>query len=160
VKKGMEALHLHRVLPMPVPQNSIFWRATATPLSTVPIARPPLRWKSASSQTCTARAGWFLGLGADTKKTNLPDTVKAGDPVLHEPAREVDPNEINSEKVQNIIDNMIRVMRNAPGVGLAAPQIGIPFRVCSIFPNFLFYRFPILCISLHLPVLIKLNTCF
>lgn len=156
----MEALHLHRVLPMPVPQNSIFWRATATPLSTVPIARPPLRWKSASSQTCTARAGWFLGLGADTKKTNLPDTVKAGDPVLHEPAREVDPNEINSEKVQNIIDNMIRVMRNAPGVGLAAPQIGIPFRVCSIFPNFLFYRFPILCISLHLPVLIKLNTCF
>lgn len=85
-------------------------------------------------------------------KTNLPDTVKAGDPVLHEPAREVDPNEIKSEKVQNIIDDMIRVMRKAPGVGLAAPQIGIPFRVCSIFLNFLFYMFPILCLSLHSPI--------
>ncbi|WVZ22143.1 hypothetical protein V8G54_000687 [Vigna mungo] len=129
-KRGMEALHLHRVLPMPVPQNSIFWRSTATQLTTIPIARPPLLRKSApTSQTCTARAGWFLGLGADTMKTNLPDTVKAGDPVLHEPAREVDPNEIKSEKVQNIIDDMIRVMRKAPGVGLAAPQIGIPFRI-------------------------------
>ncbi|BAT98564.1 Peptide deformylase [Vigna angularis] len=129
-KKGMEVLHLHRVLPIPVPQNSIFWRSTATQLTKIPIARPPLLRKSApTSQTCTARAGWFLGLGADTMKTNLPDTVKAGDPVLHEPAREVDPNEIKSEKVQNIIDDMIRVMRKAPGVGLAAPQIGIPFRI-------------------------------
>jgi len=146
-KKGMEALHLHRVLPMPVPQNSIFWRSIATQLTTIPIARPPLLWKSAStSQICTARAGWFLGLGADTKKTNLPDTVKAGDPVLHEPAREVDPSEIKSEKVQKTIDDMIRVMRKAPGVGLAAPQIGIPFRVCSIFLNFVFYMFPILCL--------------
>jgi len=136
--KGMEGLLLHRVIPMLVLQKTIFWRATATPLSTIPITRPPLRWKSASSQTCRARAGWFLGLGGDAKKTNLPETVKAGDPVLHEPAREVDPNEIKSEKVQKIIDDMIRVMRNAPGVGLAAPQIGIPFRVCSIFPNFVF----------------------
>ncbi|CAJ1951257.1 unnamed protein product [Sphenostylis stenocarpa] len=128
-KKGMEALHLHRVLRMVVPQNFIFLRSIATPLSTIPIARPPLRWISVSSQTCSARAGWFLGLGADNKKTNLPDIVKAGDPVLHEPAREVDPNEIKSEKVQKIIDDMVRVMRNAPGVGLAAPQIGIPFRI-------------------------------
>lgn len=79
------------------------------------------------------RAGWFLGLGSDNKKkTNLPDIVKAGDPVLHEPAQEVDPDEIRSERVQKIIDDMIKVMRIAPGVGLAAPQIGIPFRVSFI----------------------------
>jgi hypothetical protein len=59
----------------------------------------------------------------------LPYIVKAGDPVLHEPAREVDHSEIKSDKIQNIIDDMILVMRKAPGVGVAAPQIGIPLRV-------------------------------
>nr|AFK40869.1 unknown [Lotus japonicus] len=62
----------------------------------------------------------------------LPDTVKAGDPVLHEPAQEVNPSEIKSERVQKIIDDMIRVMRNAPGVGLAAPQIGVPLRIIVV----------------------------
>ncbi|KAL1059735.1 hypothetical protein V6Z11_1Z011800 [Gossypium hirsutum] len=63
------------------------------------------------------------------KKTSLPEIVKAGDPVLHEPAKEVDPGEIGSERIQNIIADMVRVMRMAPGVGLAAPQIGIPLRI-------------------------------
>jgi len=67
---------------------------------------------------------------------NLPDTVKAGDPVLHEPAQEVDPSEIMSDKVQKIIDDMIRVMRKAPGVGLAAPQIGVSSRVSCILHDF------------------------
>ncbi|CAA0839143.1 Peptide deformylase 1A-chloroplastic/mitochondrial [Striga hermonthica] len=73
------------------------------------------------------RAGWFLGMG--DKKIALPDTVKAGDPVLHEPAQEVRPEEIGSERIQKIIDDMVKVMRKAPGVGLAAPQIGIPLRI-------------------------------
>lgn len=79
-----------------------------------------------------ARAGWLLGLG-EKKKTSLPDIVKAGDPVLHEPAREVEPGEIGSDKIQKIIDDMISSMRKAPGVGLAAPQIGIPLRVSFSF---------------------------
>lgn len=77
-----------------------------------------------------ARAGWLLGLGGEGKrKADLPEIVKAGDPVLHEPAQEVDPAEIGSERIQKIIDDMVFVMRRAPGVGLAAPQIGIPLRV-------------------------------
>lgn len=76
----------------------------------------------------TARAGWFLGLG-ESKKQPLPDIVKAGDPVLHEPAQDVPPGEIGSERIQKIIDEMVKVMRNAPGVGLAAPQIGIPLKI-------------------------------
>ncbi|CAL5444084.1 unnamed protein product [Camellia sinensis] len=59
----------------------------------------------------------------------LPEIVKAGDPVLHEAAREVPQEEIGSDKIQEIIDDMVMVMRKAPGVGLgvglAAPQIGI-----------------------------------
>ncbi|CAN0878341.1 Peptide deformylase 1A, chloroplastic [Linum grandiflorum] len=84
--------------------------------------------KSSSSSATTAKAGWLMGLGAKRKPV-LPEIVKAGDPVLHEPAREVDPADISSEKIQKIIDDMVHVMRIAPGVGLAAPQIGIPLKI-------------------------------
>ncbi|KAE9467811.1 hypothetical protein C3L33_00325, partial [Rhododendron williamsianum] len=70
-----------------------------------------------------------LVLGLREKKKIQPETVKAGDPVLHEPAREVPPEEIGSERIQKVIDDMVEVMRKAPGVGLAAPQIGIPLKV-------------------------------
>lgn len=63
------------------------------------------------------------------KEQVTPDIVKAGDPVLHEPAQKVRPEEIGSSRIQKIIDDMVKVMRKAPGVGLAAPQIGIPLRV-------------------------------
>lgn len=76
-----------------------------------------------------ARAGWFQSLGE--KKQMLPEIVKAGDPVLHEPAQEVSSEEIGSDQIQKIIEDMIQVMRKAPGVGLAAPQIGIPLKVSS-----------------------------
>lgn len=86
------------------------------------------------SSSSVARAGWLLGLGGDSKKKlGLPDIVKAGDPVLHEPTQDVDPAEIGSERIQKIIDDMVSVMRKAPGVGLAAPQIGIPLRVSFHF---------------------------
>lgn len=83
--------------------------------------------RTTSSRPRSARAGWFLGIG--DKKPLLPDIVKAGDPVLHEPAQDVSVKEIGSPKIQNIIDDMIKVMRKAPGVGLAAPQIGIPLKI-------------------------------
>ncbi|XP_073223519.1 peptide deformylase 1A, chloroplastic/mitochondrial-like isoform X2 [Cicer arietinum] len=83
-----------------------------------------------ASNTNGLRLSSASSLGWGSKRVNkFPPIVKAGDPVLHEPAREVHLSEIKSEKVQNIIDDMIHVMRKAPGVGLAAPQIGIPFRV-------------------------------
>ncbi|KDP37110.1 hypothetical protein JCGZ_06166 [Jatropha curcas] len=91
-------------------------------------SNPKSTFHNSFSSSLTAKAGWFLGLG-EKKKTSFPDIVKAGDPVLHEPAREVDPEEIGSERIQKIIDDMIKAMRMAPGVGLAAPQIGVPLRI-------------------------------
>jgi hypothetical protein len=88
-----------------------------------------------------AGGGWLSGLlggkggGASTAMMVTPGTVKAGDPVLHEPAQEVAPGDVLSEKVQGVIDRMVDVMRRAPGVGLAAPQIGVPLRVWLI-PRF------------------------
>ncbi|KAJ0985688.1 hypothetical protein J5N97_004044 [Dioscorea zingiberensis] len=72
-----------------------------------------------------AAAGWLSGFGEKKK----PDIVKAGDPVLHEPAAGVPLEDIGSERIQKIIDDMITAMRKAPGVGLAAPQIGIPLKI-------------------------------
>jgi len=55
--------------------------------------------------------------------------VKVVDPVLHDPASEVPIEEIGSERVQKIVEDMIGVMRKTPRVGLAASQIGIPLRI-------------------------------
>ncbi|EYU21618.1 hypothetical protein ABFS82_09G094700 [Erythranthe guttata] len=91
-----------------------------------PILTAPRR---SHSSGLASRAGWFIGMGDKKKKNPLPDIVKAGDPVLHEPAQEIRPDEIGSDRIQKIIDDMVKVMRVAPGVGLAAPQIGIPLRI-------------------------------
>lgn len=50
--------------------------------------------------------------------------VQTGDPVLRAVARELSIAEIKSESIQTLIENMRDTMRAAPGVGLAAPQIG------------------------------------
>lgn len=49
-----------------------------------------------------------------------------GDPVLHSPASEV--TEITDE-VRTLVADMYETMDLAPGVGLAAPQVGVPLRI-------------------------------
>lgn len=50
--------------------------------------------------------------------------VQAGDPVLRRPARALRPNEVRSREIRELIQQMKETMYAAPGVGLAAPQIG------------------------------------
>src|SRR5512146_1548367 len=50
--------------------------------------------------------------------------VQTGDPVLRRTARPLTPEEIKSSSIQQLIESMRETMRAAPGVGLAAPQIG------------------------------------
>ena len=52
--------------------------------------------------------------------------VLTGDPVLHTPAKAV---ETIDAKLQQLVADMIQTMHEAPGVGLAAPQVGVPLRV-------------------------------
>ena len=52
------------------------------------------------------------------------EIVRLGVPVLREPAEPVPREEIVGEAVQTLVDDMIRAMREAQGVGLAAPQVG------------------------------------
>jgi peptide deformylase len=58
--------------------------------------------------------------------------VHAGDPVLRSPARQLSVEEVRSEEIQQLIEWMRRTMYDAPGVGLAAPQVGVPFQVAVI----------------------------
>lgn len=58
--------------------------------------------------------------------------VLQGNPVLHTAAQEVPVEEIASPKIQELIQNMIHTMRNAPGAGLAAPQVGESLQIAVI----------------------------
>ena len=55
--------------------------------------------------------------------------VKWGDPVLHTPSRPV--GEIDGA-IASLFQDMVETMYAAPGIGLAAPQIGVPLRVIVI----------------------------
>ena len=52
------------------------------------------------------------------------DIVQVGDPVLRQRARPLALEELASPRIQQLIADMRETMRAAPGVGLAAPQIG------------------------------------
>ncbi|MBC8073015.1 MAG: peptide deformylase [Deltaproteobacteria bacterium] len=58
-----------------------------------------------------------------------PKIVQAGDAVLRSRAREVTAEELATSELQALVARMIETMRAAPGVGLAAPQIGEPLRL-------------------------------
>jgi len=50
--------------------------------------------------------------------------------VLHRPSAKV--RDLRDRALQRLIDDMFETMRDAPGVGLAAPQIGVPLRLVVV----------------------------
>jgi peptide deformylase len=60
------------------------------------------------------------------------EIVEIGNPVLRERAREVTSEELGSEAVQALIDDMIETMRAANGAGLAANQVAETLRVAVV----------------------------
>ena len=58
--------------------------------------------------------------------------VQTGDPVLREPARPLTPADLARAEIQQLIELMRETMRDAPGVGLAAPQVGVPLQLAVI----------------------------
>src|SRR4051812_11417228 len=69
----------------------------------------------------------------------LLEIIEYPHPTLKKVAREVDPIEIN-DHLRTLIQNMIETMLEAPGVGLAAPQVNISRRlivvdVSSYYPD-------------------------
>ena len=58
--------------------------------------------------------------------------LQIGEPLLRSPARALSSDEIRSPKIQDLVLRMQATMREAPGVGLAAPQIGEPLQLAVI----------------------------
>jgi len=58
--------------------------------------------------------------------------VQAGDPVLRKKGRKLTTDEIRSAQIQQLIELMKTTMREAPGVGLAAPQVGVSIQLAVI----------------------------
>ena len=52
--------------------------------------------------------------------------LRYGQPPLHQPASVVT---VFDDRLQRLIDDMIETMYAAPGIGLAATQVGVPLRV-------------------------------
>lgn len=57
------------------------------------------------------------------------DVVRAGNPLLRGRAEEVPAEELGGKALLTLVRTMVEAMRRAPGVGLAAPQIGVSKRV-------------------------------
>jgi peptide deformylase len=58
--------------------------------------------------------------------------VQVGEPVLRQKARTLTPQEIRSVQIQELIAHMRETMQDAPGVGLAAPQVGLSLQIAVI----------------------------
>ena len=62
-------------------------------------------------------------------EVEAPRIVQVGDPVLRAATAAVDPSAIRTPEIQSLIQGMVAAMHKAPGVGLAAPQVGVSKRI-------------------------------
>ena len=62
-------------------------------------------------------------------EVEAPRIVQVGDPVLRAATAAVDPGTIRTPEIQDLIHRMVAAMHRAPGVGLAAPQVGVSKRI-------------------------------
>ena len=65
-------------------------------------------------------------------KCNILKLRQTGELVLRQPARPLSDEEIHSPEVQCLIVSMRDTLRDAPGVGLAAPQVGFGIQLAII----------------------------
>ena len=70
----------------------------------------------------------MTGYSVDSRPVIRPILV-VGNPVLRGKARRVSQFD---RSLQKLIDDMIETMKQAPGVGLAAPQVGVPLRLAVL----------------------------
>lgn len=52
--------------------------------------------------------------------------LRLGTPALHRPAEPVG---LIDDQIRTLVDDLVQTMYAAPGIGLAAPQLGVPLRV-------------------------------
>ena len=77
-----------------------------------------------------------MARGASLSQNDIVRTIlkifQTGEPVLRQRARELTAEQIRSQEIQRLIEWMRETMYEAPGVGLAAPQVGLPLQLAVI----------------------------
>jgi peptide deformylase len=58
--------------------------------------------------------------------------IQCGEPVLRRAAQPVDPADLGTAKLRHLIAQMRATMEAAPGVGLAAPQVGVSLQLAVV----------------------------
>jgi peptide deformylase len=58
--------------------------------------------------------------------------VHCGDPILRRTAEPVDPVDLGGAELQSLVGRMRATMEAAPGVGLAAPQVGVGLQIAVL----------------------------
>lgn len=58
--------------------------------------------------------------------------AQVGEAVLRRPAKALSTRELRSREIQDLIESMRAAMYQAPGVGLAAPQVGVSLQIAVI----------------------------
>ena len=61
------------------------------------------------------------------------EIIELGDPLLRQKAKAVE--NIFDSEIQNLIDQMLISVEKAHGVGLAAPQVGVPLQIFIVSPS-------------------------
>jgi peptide deformylase len=60
------------------------------------------------------------------------EIIRMGHPVLRQRARCLEPGEPGSERIRNLLADMVDTLHHAGGIGLAAPQVGESIRLAII----------------------------
>ncbi len=58
--------------------------------------------------------------------------IRMGHPLLRQPARALDPEELSSDVLHRLVADMIDTLHDYGGVGLAAPQVAEPVRLAIV----------------------------
>lgn len=68
-------------------------------------------------------------LKGDLRGGGMQRVCQIGNPVLRQVAKTVPRDKITTSEFQQLVDHMVRIMRETRGVGLAAPQVGVSLQV-------------------------------
>jgi peptide deformylase len=72
-------------------------------------------------------------MSAFWKRSAVPRPVATiGNPVLRATARELRPEEIGSEELDHLLEDLVATMHKEGGIGIAAPQVGVSVRAAVI----------------------------
>jgi peptide deformylase len=69
---------------------------------------------------------------SDENDRDVLPIIQCGDPVLRRAAELVDPADLRTPELRRLIAQMRVTMEAAPGVGLAAPQVGVPLQLAVL----------------------------